>query len=124
MTAQPKGTGWITYSGIMLIIAGVISIVDSIWAFRYDDTLAALVFFEEDLAVWGWWWLIVGILLFVAGMAVFSRQQWARWVGIVAASVALINNLAWASIQPTQGLIGALVAGLVIYGLAAYGGDD
>ena len=116
-----KGSGWLTYSGIMLVLIGAVSILDAIWAFRYDDTVADLVFFEDNLAAWGWIWLIVGIVLIAAGVGIFNRAQWARWTGIVVASLALLSNLSWAQIQPTQGLIGALLSGLVIYGLARYG---
>jgi hypothetical protein len=116
-----SGSGWITYSGIMLIIAGAASIVDAIWAFRYDETVGDLVAFEDDLAVWAWWWLILGAVLVIAGVAVFKRAQWARWLGVIFAGVAVVSNLGWAQIQPTQGLIGAILAGLVVYGLAVHG---
>ena len=115
------GSGWLTYSGIMLIVVGVVSVFDAIWAFRYSDTVADLIFFENDLAVWGWVWLIIGIVLITAGSQVFNRAQWARWVGIIAASLAIVSNLSWAQIQPTQSLIGVILASLVIYGLAAHG---
>jgi hypothetical protein len=103
----------------MLIVAGAVSILNSIWAFRYSDTLADLIIFEEDLEVWGIIWLVVGIILILAGIALFSLERWARWVGIVAASIAILSNLSWAQIQPTQSLIGAALAALVVYGLAA-----
>ena len=126
-----RGTGWITFAGIVLIIVGVVSIFDGIWAFRYsnqvedlpDDSLAKLVFFEDNLTAWGWIWLILGIVILVAGIGVFSRQQWARWTGIVVASLAILGNLSWAAIQGSQALIGTLMAILVIYGLAAHGGE-
>ena len=120
METDTKGTGWVTYSGIMLIVAGAAALVDSIWAFRYDDTVADLVLFEDNLAVWGWIWLVVGVLLIAAGFAVFNAAPWARLVGIVFASVAIVSNLSWAQIQPQQGLIGAALAALVVYGLAAH----
>ena len=41
--------------------------------------------------------------------------------GIAFASLAILANLSWAQVQPTQGLIGAILAGLVVYGLAAHG---
>jgi hypothetical protein len=116
-----KGTGWITYSGILLIIAGVSALLDSIWAFRYNDTLTDLVFFEDDLEVWGVIWLVVAVALVAAGFGVFRGETWAKWTGIGAASVAIWSNLSWAQVQPTQALIGVLLASLVIYGLAAYG---
>jgi hypothetical protein len=119
--ASTKGSGWVTYAGIMIVVAGFVSILDAIWAFRYDDTLADLVLFEDDLAVWGWIWLILGVLLLVAGFGIFSGETWARWTGIVFASLAILSNLSWAQVQPQQGLIGAILAALVVYGLAAHG---
>lgn len=116
-----KGTGWVTYSGILLVVAGVGSLLDAIWAFRYSDTLTDLVFFENNLEVWGIIWLIVGGVLIAAGYGVFQGEQWARWTGIVAASIAILSNLSWAQVQPTQGLIGAILASLVVYGLAVHG---
>lgn len=118
-----KGTGWITFSGILLIVAGAVSLLDALWAFRYDDTIVALILFEDNLTVWGVVWLVVGIILFAAGFGVFSHAQWARWTGIIAASIAVLSNLSWAQAQPQESLIGAILAVLVIYGLAAYGGD-
>lgn len=122
--ADTKGTGWVTYSGIMLIVAGFGALIDAIWAFRYDDTLAALVIFEDNLTMWGVIWLIVGAVLIAAGFGVFNAQPWARVTGIVAASLAMLSNLSWASVQPQQALIGAVLAALVIYGLAVYGDVD
>ncbi|MGI9622689.1 MAG: DUF7144 family membrane protein [Acidimicrobiales bacterium] len=121
MADDTKGSGWITYSGILLVVAGVISILDAIWAFRYNDTVADLVLFESNLEVWGVFWLIVGVVLLAAGFGVFQGEQWARWTGIVASSIAIWLNLSWAVVQPTQGLIGAILAALVLYGLAAHG---
>jgi hypothetical protein len=120
-TATTKGSGWLTYSGIVMILVGVIGIFDAIWAFRYSDTVADLVFFENNLSAWGWIWLIVGVLLITAGVGVFNRAQWARWTGVIFASLALLSNLSWMVVQPQQGLIGAILSTLVIYGLVIYG---
>jgi hypothetical protein len=116
-------SGWIVYAAIMLIVGGLASIVDAIWAFRYNETIVDLVVFEDDIVVWGWWWLALGVVLVIAGFSIFSRVEWGRWLGIIVASVALVSNLGWAQIQPTQGLIGAILAGLVLYGLAAHWDD-
>lgn len=97
------------------------SVIDAIWAFRYSDTVVDLVVFENDLAVWGWTWLILGVLLIAVGSQVFSRAPWARWVGIVVAAIAIVSNISWAQVQPTQSLIGVILASLVVYGLAAHG---
>lgn len=116
-----KGTGWVTYAGIMLIISGGVAILDAIWAFRYNDTVVDLVFFEDSLTAWGWIWLILGIVLVLAGFGVFRAEPWAQWTGVVAASLAILSNLSWAQVQPQQGLIGVVLSALVLYGLIAHG---
>ena len=78
-----QGNGWIIYSAIMLIVVGFSSIANAIWAWRYSDTVADVVVFEDDLAVWGWIFMIFGVVMIVAGLGVFNRAQWARWTGIV-----------------------------------------
>ena len=60
-------------------------------------------------------------MIVLAGIGVFNGASWARWTGVVVASYALSANLSWAQIQQTQGLIGALLSALVIYGLVAHG---
>jgi hypothetical protein len=55
---------------------------------------------------------------------VFSRAQWARWVGIAVAAYGVVVSLSWLYAQPISSLIGVLLASLVIYGLAVYGEDD
>ena len=121
MAESAKGTGWVTFAGIMVVVGGAASILDAIWAFRYDNTVVDLVFFEDSLTAWGWIWLILGVLLIIAGFGIFRGEPWAQYTGIVFASLAILANLSWAQVQPTQGLIGAGLAGLVVYGLAAHG---
>ena len=48
--------------------------------------------FENDLAAWGWVWLVLGVLLIAAGLAVLRGAQWARWFGIIAASFAASSS--------------------------------
>jgi hypothetical protein len=40
------------------------------------------------------------------------------WTGIVLAVFAILWSVGWAQIQPTQSLIGAIIAATVVYGLA------
>ena len=60
----------------------------------------------------------------LAGFAVLSRAQWARWVGIGAASIATITFLPWIYFQPFWAFVSILMAMSVIYALAVYGGRD
>jgi hypothetical protein len=123
--ATRKGTGWLAFAGAMLVVSGTFKIFDALWAFKYDDEISERVqtiLFEDDLQAWGWVWLVVGVVLFFAGFAVFSGAEWARWVGIVAASVAAITFMPWIYYQPFWTMLSVALAVLVVYALAAYGG--
>jgi hypothetical protein len=122
---QP-GVRWLAFAAALLAVSGIFKILDALWAFKYDDERSGgvqTVLFERNLSSWGWLWLGVGILLIAAGFAVVTGAQWARWVGIVAASIATITFLPWIYYQPLWTILSVTLAVLVIYALAAYGGS-
>ena len=51
-----------------------------------------------------------------------QRRQWARWVGIVTAGVSAISFFPWIYYQPLWTILSVVLAVLVIYALAMYGG--
>src|SRR5215207_379129 len=122
-TAQGErmGTGWLMYAGVMLIVAGLIDVVHGLWALDRADTRSNLLLYADKLGGWGWFYLILGIILVLAGIGVFYRAQWARWTGIIVASIAIVGNALWVFVFPVQVFIIILLASLVVYGLVVYG---
>ncbi|HKE71974.1 MAG TPA: hypothetical protein VKB57_00055 [Acidimicrobiales bacterium] len=123
--SAPKGTGWISFAAALLVVSGIFKIFDALWAFKYDDEVnkeVQTVLFERDLTSWGWVWLVVGIILILAGVAVTRGSQWARWLGIVVASLAAISFLPWIYFQPLWTILSVTLAILVVYALCTYGG--
>lgn len=124
MSEQTEGrwhqAGWATYAAIMLFGGGIVGLVNGVWAFRYNDREADLVFAERNLEVWGVASLAGGVVGLAAGIGLFYGKTWARWTGLAIAVVATVGNVAWAEIQPTQSLIGALINVTVIYALATH----
>jgi hypothetical protein len=122
-----KRSGWLIFSAVVLIIAGIMRIFDAIWAFRYDGPVANNLHdavFGHSLTTYGWIWLIVGILLIVAGFVVLSPTpsisvDVARWFGIVASAIAAITAVTWVPYYPFWAFIYIAIAVVVIYGLAA-----
>lgn len=124
MYEQGEGAGWLTFASIVLILAGVMRIFDAIWAWAHDGALPDgfdEVIFGDDLSTYGWMWFIVGVILIAAGLAVLQRAQWARWIGIVAASIMLITAFSWMPIYPVWSLLYVSIGILIIYGLGVYG---
>jgi hypothetical protein len=125
-TSAPSraASGWVMFAALMLMFAGAWKILDAFWAFKYDDEVGdqlQSILFEGDLSAYGWIWLLIGIVLLVAGFAVLREAEWARWVGIVAASVHALAALTWIYFQPFWALMSVALSVLVIYGLTLYG---
>jgi hypothetical protein len=124
-TMTPRAAGWLSFAAAVLVVSGAFKILDALWAFKYDDEVSEevqTVLFEHDLQSWGWVWLVIGIVLILAGFAVVSGAQWARWVGIIAASLAAIAFLPWIYYQPLWTILSVTLAIMVVYALATYGG--
>jgi hypothetical protein len=120
-----KGFGWLLFAATMLGLAGVLSIIDGIVALsrgKFYTANASYVF--TDLRTWGWITLVIGVLLIVAAMGVFSGSGFARWFGIIAAGVNAIGFFGSPTAQqyPFWSLIIFALDVLVIYALAVYGG--
>ena len=122
-----KRSGWLIFSAVVLIVAGVMRIFDAIWAFRYNGTVVDNLhdaFFGHSLTTYGWIWLIVGIILIGSGFLVLNptpslTADIARWIGIVAAAIGAITAVTWMPYYPVWAFIYIALAVVVIYGLAA-----
>ena len=120
-------TGWVTFSAVILIVAGIMRVLDAVWAFRYngavvDDLHQAL--FGHSLTAYGWIWLIVGGILIASGFFLLSPTTTpahvSRWIGIVASAIAAISAVSWLPYYPVWSLVYIGIAVAVIYGLSAH----
>jgi hypothetical protein len=122
---EQRGAGWLLFASVILIMAGIMRIIDALWAFDTDETddLRVLLF-KDDLNAYGWLWLVVGILLVAAGFAALAGAEWARWFGIVMAGVGAVTAMLWIYAFPIWSLVSILVSVMVIYALTMYGGHE
>jgi hypothetical protein len=122
-----RGVGWLFFAGSVLGLAGLMRILDSIWAFRYDgaipDDLQDSVL-GSNLDNYAWTWLIVGVILLASSFVVISRSQFARWIGYIAAVIAALSAMTWMPYYPIWALTYVGLAVLVFYALARYGGRE
>ena len=119
-----SGPGWLLFAAIMVAIAGVLNVIYGIAAignssFFVNDTQYIL----SNLNTWGWVTLIVGVLQLLACLSIVRGGQFGRWFGIIVASLSLIAALLSIPAYPFWSLAIFAVDILIIYGLAAYGGQ-
>jgi hypothetical protein len=122
-----RGDGWLVFASAALIFAGAMRIIDAIWAFSYKGQLPERLqdaLLGSNLKNYGWWWLIVGIILIGSGIGVLSRNQFSRWIGIIGAAIAALSAMAWMPYYPIWSLVYVAIAFFVLYALAVYGGRE
>ena len=99
-TRRGRGTGWIVFAGVILLLAGGNMVMNGVWALRATATTEksfgdSLPFSSNNLNTWGWIYLIVGAVVVVAGIAVFFRARFGMWIGITAAVVQAFFSFFW-----------------------------
>jgi low temperature requirement protein LtrA len=118
---------WRLFAAFILMFAGVMRLFDSLWAFRYTGDLPQHLqnaTFGDNLKTYGWVYLVVGVILIVAGIRVLYGGQIARWTGIIAAAIGGLSAMAWLPYYPIWSFIYVAIAVLTMYALVAHGGRD
>jgi hypothetical protein len=87
-------SGWVTFAGVMLLIAGVLNVIYGIAAigdsnFFINDTK----YIFSNLNTWGWITLIIGVIQMFAAFSLWSGNLYGRIIGIGAAGLSAISAL-------------------------------
>ncbi len=124
---ENRGEGWIVFAGVILMLAGVMKIFDAIWAFSYHGVVVVNLqgaVLGHNLKTYGWVDVVVAAILILCAFAVLANMPVGRWIGIVAAAIAAIDAIWWMPFYPVWGFVYIVIALLVIYALAVYGGEQ
>ncbi|GAA1767708.1 DUF7144 family membrane protein [Agromyces humatus] len=116
--------GWGWFAGIVLLIAGIFDAIRGFIALLQPDSAYFVVngnLFLLDVQGWGWWHLIIGVLLILVAIALFTGATWARVIAIILAAVSAISQLALLPAQPWWSLIVIILDIFVIYALTVHG---
>jgi len=123
MDDSARGEGWLLFAGIMVLIAGILN---TIWGIAAIDTASFFIeeerFIIEDLSLWGWIILVIGVAQLFAAFSIWSGGGFGRWIGIISASASAVGALMSMPGFPLWSLAVFGIDLLIIYGLAAYGG--
>ncbi|QXJ26600.1 hypothetical protein AGRA3207_003692 [Actinomadura graeca] len=114
--------GFSVFAGSMMILAGTFGALLGIAAISNDDLYVVRgdYIFKWDVSTWGWAHLILGIVVAVAGFAVFTGQLWARAIGIVLAVASAIANFMFLPYYPVWSIVIIALDVAVIWGLVKY----
>ena len=124
-----KGAGWLVFAAVVLVVVGFFNAVLGITMIAGDEIYVTArdsgTVVVGNVTGWGWVLLVIGVLEVFAGFGVLTRSQLARWFGIVMATLAALGNIPVIfGRHPIYSFVVVLLAVLVIYGLAQYGGRE
>lgn len=121
-----KWVGWAATGGILMVIvggfkaiSGVIGLFNDEWLVRGFDA-----YYFVDISALAWWYLIVGVILVLAGSAVLNGRAWGRWFGVFAAGIAIISELLWLPIYPVWSILLITMYVFMIIGFIAVGSEE
>ena len=124
---QPSGwaIGWTYFAAFMMMMIGIFHAIAGFAAVLKDDFYAITpsYVFKFDSTTWGWIHLIVGVIVLLAGISLFSGAVWARAVGVIMAMVSMIAAFAWLPYFPVWAIVIIAIAIAVIWSLTVHGRD-
>jgi len=117
--------GWAGFAGVMLIMIGVMDFIQGLVAVANDTfyVVGEEWVFEFDTTTWGWIHMILGVVLVVSGIGIFSGNVAARTVGVIMAALAAIVNFAWLPYFPVWSIVVIAMCIAIIWALTAHGRD-
>ena len=115
-----KRSGWITFAGVMAVLAGGYNALSGIAALSDDDTIASQaqeVLYGIDLTAWGWFWLLIGLAQILTGVLIFQRNTWGLWLGVAFAGLSAMLTVIVMFVFPLWAIAVLTIDFLVLFGL-------
>ena len=114
-----------TFASVILMITGVFQSLAGLTAIVNDEVFVTTedYLLKADVSAWGWIHLILGIVLFLAGLGLLQGAVWARTVAVVLASLSAIANFLWLPVQPWWAIIMITLNIFIIWAVTAHGRD-
>jgi hypothetical protein len=116
-------TGWISFAAIMMIIGGTLNLLYGVVAAVNDEWV---VFTNRgdvylDVSEWGWVHIILGGIVLLCGIGLFSGNIIARVVAVFVAGISLLANFFFIPVYPLWALTVIVIDILVIWAVTAHG---
>lgn len=109
-------------AAVLLLVSGIVLILQGVAAILTDDLFIVGVQYVYSLSLtsWGWIHLVVGVLVVLSALGLFSGATWARAVAIGIAGVSIIANFLWLPYFPWWAVLIIALDIVVIWALASW----
>jgi hypothetical protein len=122
----PTGwVGWGYFASFMMMMLGILEGIEGLAAIFKDNyyvvTQSHLLVFNYK--TWGWINLILGIIVFMAGLELLRGAMWARVIAVLLAMLSFVANMSFVNAYPIWCITMMVVDILIIWALTVHGGE-
>ncbi|RZL75464.1 MAG: hypothetical protein EOP32_31400 [Rhodococcus sp. (in: high G+C Gram-positive bacteria)] len=109
-------------AAIVMVTVGIIQFFQGIAAVAENEVFVVGVqyTFKFDLTVWGWIHIVLGVLVAVVGLALFTGAGWARVSAIVVAALSILANFLWLPYYPWWSVLIIALDVVVIWAVSTW----
>jgi hypothetical protein len=124
-TVSGTAVGFTLFAAVMMIMIGAFQAIAGVVALVNDTfyVVGQEWVFQLDVTTWGWIHLALGIVIGLAGAALFRGAVWARTVGVVVAILSAVLSFVWLPWYPIWAVLVITADVFVIWALTAHGRD-
>ncbi len=117
--------GYAAFAGVILMMIGFFQFIAGLVGILEDEfyVVGQKWVFEFDATTWGFIHVLIGILLVLAGIGIYTGNVLARTVGVLLAAVSAVANFMWLPYYPVWSIVIIALNVAVIWALTAHGRD-
>jgi hypothetical protein len=111
--------GFTIVAAAFMMVSGLLAFFEGLAALIRGSFFVALPNYAFNLSITGWGviHLILGVLVFAAGAALFADKLWARVVGVVLAAFSAIANFVFLPYYPVWAIVMIAIDMFIIWAL-------
>ena len=120
---ERQPTGWTVFAGMVLVIVGFLDALWGLAAILNDQVVfvgnGGQGVMVADVTTWGWVHLILGTIVALTGMALFTGNTTARWLAVFFVTVKAILQIVYFPLAPLWAFLMIILSVTIIYQLTA-----
>ena len=109
-------------AAVIMVTVGIIQLFQGIAAVAENEVFVGGInyVYKFDLTTWGWIHIILGVLVAIVGLALFTGAGWARVSAIVVAAISIVANFLWLPYYPGWSLLIIALDVIVIWAVSTW----
>jgi hypothetical protein len=118
--------GLAAFAGAVMLLVGIFQAFAGLAAIFEDEffVVGPNYAYDVDVTTWGWIHLILGVIIALAGIAIFTGATWARSVGVTLAILSAVANFFFIPYYPVWAVLIIALDIAVIWALVQYGPEE